>query len=595
MSAAGTTTLASGAGLRRAGGSPAPPGEAVPQAQAAHPAGRPPPLGFISAAAASAALASTSSTSSSCSSMSVGGGNPTATPLCFAQAPLSRPAPSSSPSSGSSGYSAASCTAAASALASYSPLATLVGQQPAPSGPGGALGLGESPARFTPPSGAGPAHLAAALGELQLQHQAAGSGGVGGGGGGSLAAAADEAQLAEEREREANRKLRLQLYVFVLRCISYPFNAKQQLATGDHRQQLLKLKRAQLEQIVQAHSRFLKQAQQQQWFSGAKCPHQHLKQHLREQQLRQLDELYERAHRSFQRRFLLNERMKQLVDFQCCSQQDLRDLFRQNAERTLKQSPLFLQAQQQVAQQQYHATSQSRLSQQEAAASSQLLAQKELILDCWLLKFESIIREPPPNAGPDYYCQLGDSALAPSGGLPSGSGGGSCSGRSASGDMQQQQQQHMTKEQLYQMFQNVLSIKKFEHQLLYNALQLDSGDEQAAAIRRELDGRVARIAELERNRKLLPKFVLKEMESLYMDEARMSVNKLMINLDSLPLTKGAGCLPAGSQLATCGPLGAATGELQASTTTDSTSSRASNVASQVVYGGLSKFRRYNSR
>ena len=32
----------------------------------------------------------------------------------------------------------------------------------------------------------------------------------------------------------------------------------------------------------------------------------------------------------------------------------------------------------------------------------------------------------------------------------------------------------MPKEQLFDMFQQILSIKKFEHQLLYNALQVGS-------------------------------------------------------------------------------------------------------------------------
>ena len=148
---------------------------------------------------------------------------------------------------------------------------------------------------------------------------------------------------------------------------------------------------------------------------------------------------------------------------------------------------------------------------------------------------------------------------------------------------QQQQLQPLTKEQLYQMFQNILNVKKFEHQLLYNALQLDSADEQAAAIRRELDGRVARIAELERNKKLLPKFVLKEMESLFLDETRMAVNKLMVNLDSLPVIKagGAGGSVIGGPLATAGSSAAG--------------ASSSVVSSSGVYSGLQKFRRYNSR
>lgn len=65
--------------------------------------------------------------------------------------------------------------------------------------------------------------------------------------------------------------------------------------------------------------------------------------------------------------------------------------------------------------------------------------------------------------------------------------------------------------------------------------QLDSADEQAAAIRRELDGRMQRVAEMERNRKLMPKFVLKEMESLYIEELKSNINLLMANLESLPV------------------------------------------------------------
>ncbi|KAG8235602.1 hypothetical protein J437_LFUL014861, partial [Ladona fulva] len=96
----------------------------------------------------------------------------------------------------------------------------------------------------------------------------------------------------------------------------------------------------------------------------------------------------------------------------------------------------------------------------------------------------------------------------------------------------------LSKEQLYDMFQQILGVKKFEHQLLFNALQLDSADEQAAAIRRELDGRMQKVAEMEKNRKLMPKFVLKEMESLYIEELKTSINLLMANLESLPVSKG---------------------------------------------------------
>ena len=96
----------------------------------------------------------------------------------------------------------------------------------------------------------------------------------------------------------------------------------------------------------------------------------------------------------------------------------------------------------------------------------------------------------------------------------------------------------MSKEQLYDLYQQILGVKKFEHQLLYNAMQLDNSDEQAAAIRRELDARQEEINKMERNRKLMPKFVLKEMESLYIEEQNGAVNTLKSNLESLPVQQG---------------------------------------------------------
>lgn len=36
----------------------------------------------------------------------------------------------------------------------------------------------------------------------------------------------------------------------------------------------------------------------------------------------------------------------------------------------------------------------------------------------------------------------------------------------------------------------------------------------------------------------MPKFAVKEMELMYVDELKQSVNLLMVNLDSLPVTKG---------------------------------------------------------
>ncbi|KAM9351625.1 calcium-dependent secretion activator 2 isoform 5-T5 [Symphorus nematophorus] len=95
----------------------------------------------------------------------------------------------------------------------------------------------------------------------------------------------------------------------------------------------------------------------------------------------------------------------------------------------------------------------------------------------------------------------------------------------------------LSKEQLYEMFQQILGIRKFEHQLLYNACQLDNVDEQAAQIRRELDGRLQLAEKISRERRY-PKFISADMEPLFVEELRSSVNLLMANLESLPVSKG---------------------------------------------------------
>ncbi|CAH1264494.1 CADPS [Branchiostoma lanceolatum] len=79
--------------------------------------------------------------------------------------------------------------------------------------------------------------------------------------------------------------------------------------------------------------------------------------------------------------------------------------------------------------------------------------------------------------------------------------------------------------------------------------QLDNADEQAAHIRRELDGRLqaaermARFVVGSRCRKAhvnrqFPRFVVKEMETMYVEELRSSINLLMANLESMPVSRG---------------------------------------------------------
>ncbi|XP_033250211.1 calcium-dependent secretion activator isoform X9 [Drosophila miranda] len=256
-----------------------------------------------------------------------------------------------------------------------------------------------------------------------------------------------------EREEE-ERKRRIQLYVFISRCISYPFNAKQ---PTDMTKRQPKITKQQLEIITQRFQSFLKG----------------------ETQI-MADEAFQNAVQSYHDVFLKSERVLKMVQSGASSQHDFREVFRNNIEKRVRSLP-------------------------EIDGLS-----KETVLTSWMAKFDIILKGSgeEDSKRPSRMQQSLNSELI------------------------------LSKEQLYDMFQQILSVKKFEHQILFNALMLDSADEQAAAIRRELDGRMQRVGEMEKNRKLMPKFVLKEMESLYIEELKSSINLLMANLESLPVSKG---------------------------------------------------------
>ncbi|CAG0888772.1 unnamed protein product [Darwinula stevensoni] len=190
------------------------------------------------------------------------------------------------------------------------------------------------------------------------------------------------------------------------------------------------------------------------------------------------DEAFQNAIQSYYEVFLKSERVNKMVLAGSFSLYDFREVFRNNVEKRIRSLPDI-----------------DGLN-------------KDTVLNSWMAKFDAIIKVEEDQRKTGRVQQNLNSELI------------------------------LSKEQLYDMFQQVLGIKKFEHQLLFNALQLDSADEQAAAIRRELDGRLQRVAEMERNRKLMPRFVLKEMESLYIEECKSSINLLMANLESLPVSKG---------------------------------------------------------
>ncbi|CAH8525567.1 unnamed protein product [Heterobilharzia americana] len=94
----------------------------------------------------------------------------------------------------------------------------------------------------------------------------------------------------------------------------------------------------------------------------------------------------------------------------------------------------------------------------------------------------------------------------------------------------------LSNEQLYELLMRTLSVEKYEHQVLYNACQLDNVDEQASQIKRELSERLVQIDKMLKERSF-PKMVHKEMEMQYIEEEKLRVNGLMRRLDSIPVIK----------------------------------------------------------
>ncbi|XP_029550269.1 calcium-dependent secretion activator 1 isoform X11 [Salmo trutta] len=268
----------------------------------------------------------------------------------------------------------------------------------------------------------------------------------------SAASEKEKDDLEKMQREEEERKKRLQLYVFVMRCIAYPFNAKQPTDMARRQQ---KISKQQLQTVKERFQAFL---------SG-------------DTQI-VADEAFINAVQSYYDIFLKSDRVSRMVQSGGCSASDSREVFKKHIEKRVRSLP-------------------------EIDGLS-----KETVLSSWMAKFDTIYRgEDDPRKHQQRMTANAASELI------------------------------LSKDQLYEMFQSILGIKKFEHQLLYNACQLDNPDEQAAQIRRELDGRLQMADQIARGGKF-PKFVSKEMEAMFIEELRSSVNLLMANLESMPVSKG---------------------------------------------------------
>ncbi|XP_043108676.1 calcium-dependent secretion activator 1 isoform X7 [Puntigrus tetrazona] len=268
----------------------------------------------------------------------------------------------------------------------------------------------------------------------------------------SVAIEKEKDDLEKMQREEEERKKRLQLYVFVMRCIAYPFNAKQPTDMARRQQKISK------QHLQTVKDRF------QAFLNG-------------DTQI-VADEAFINAVQSYYEVFLKSDRVSRMVQSGGCSANDSREVFKKHIEKRVRSLP-------------------------EIDGLS-----KETVLSSWIAKFDTIYRgEEDPRKHQQRMTASAASELI------------------------------LSKDQLYEMFQQILGIKKFEHQLLYNACQLDNPDEQAAQIRRELDGRL-QMADQFTKAGRFPKFVSRDMEAMYIEELKSSVNLLMANLESMPVSKG---------------------------------------------------------
>uniref|UniRef100_A0A6Q2YYU7 Uncharacterized protein n=1 Tax=Esox lucius TaxID=8010 RepID=A0A6Q2YYU7_ESOLU len=255
--------------------------------------------------------------------------------------------------------------------------------------------------------------------------------------------AASEQEKVEEanlQKEEEERKKKLQLYVFVMRCIAYPFNAKQPTDMARRQQKITE------QQLRQTNDRF--------------------KAFLNGDTQIVADEAFINAVQSYYEVFLKSDRVAKMVQSGGFSANDCREVFKRHIEKRVRSLP-------------------------EIDGLS-----KETVLSSWMAKFDTIYRgdEDPRKAQQRMTASAASELI-------------------------------LSKDQLYEMFQNILGIKKFEHQLLYNACQVRAGVGR---------GRVS----VSISGGKFPKFVSKEMEQMYIEELKASVNQLMANLESMPVSKG---------------------------------------------------------
>lgn len=229
-----------------------------------------------------------------------------------------------------------------------------------------------------------------------------------------------EREKDEERkleEEEETRRLKLQLYVYVMRCIAFHFNAKQPV---DISKRHLKMTKQYFAAVRDRFQNFVKdyvqtkEAREKEAILNNKdlTKLDSIMMHHKEIDF---DDAFGNAVRSYYEGFIMSDRVTQMVQTGGFSVYDFREVFHRNIKKRLHNLP-----------------------------PKDVKVPNDMVVSSWLQKFDAIFR--------------GDEDL-----------------RKFHLKVNAFEEQLLSKEQLYEMFQNILDVKKYEHHLLYNAMQVSCG------------------------------------------------------------------------------------------------------------------------
>lgn len=241
-----------------------------------------------------------------------------------------------------------------------------------------------------------------------------------------------DTEVDVEKE-EAERKTRLQLYVFVIRCISYSFNAKQ---PTDIIKRPFKVTKSQFTALVNRLESACSKTSANVQAGNTGCSSSSSSTTATataaaassSTNTSQLDNIFSSIISEYLDVYLSDERIAYLINSGSCSNNDFREIFRALARRRIKSLPDDIL---------------------QFNESTSLPTSKESLLTTWMAKFECLLKGDPES---DLQMINSKKHVARHQMITAN--------LTAVENI-------LTKDQLYDMFQSILKIKKFEHQLLF--------------------------------------------------------------------------------------------------------------------------------